>query len=138
MIQWRKFQLKRSCIFEIRNFWSFMPFLIFIWFLSWFFMNFYSKITKKGGLFWSTGPRMLTWHAYLTWRRAGAASWQGGEQTWRAGPPADATWLWGHVAGPPMAHAWLTRVRMADTCARIYHIDYIIGYRTYKPILRTS
>ena len=28
--------------------------------------------------------------------------------------------------------------RVADTCARIYHIDYIIGYRTYKPILRTG
>ena len=27
---------------------------------------------------------------------------------------------------------------LADTCARIYHIDYIIGYRTYKPILRTG
>ena len=26
--------------------------------------------------------------------------------------------------------------RVADTCGRIYHIDYIIGYRTYKPILR--
>ena len=40
----------------------------------------------------------------------------------------EATWQ-GRVW--PTRDAWLTRVR-------VYHIVYIIGYRTYKPILRTG
>ena len=78
-------------------------------------MNFNSKIAKKGGLFWSTGPRMLTWHAYLTWRADVARGTTGGCDV--ALRPR---------GSPPMAHAWLTRVRVADTCSRTYHIYYII------------
>ena len=74
-------------------------------------MNFYSKIEKKGGgYFGLQAPRMLTCHAYLMWRVDVARETTGGCD----------------VAGPPMAHAWLTRVRRADTCARISYIDYII------------
>ena len=65
--------------------------------------------------------------------------------TWRAGPGDELTWQGGDVArgttAPlrrgteatwqgrvwPTRDAWLTRVR-------VYHIVYIIGYRTYKPI----
>ena len=65
-------------------------------------MNFYSKIAKKGGgLLWSTGPRLLTWHAYLTWRADVARGTTGGcDMALRpCGRAAD---------GP----------RVADTCAR--------------------
>ena len=71
-----------------------------------------------------------------------AMSWRS-ELTGRRADVARGTTIGCDVALRPRGraadgHAWLTRVRMADTCARIYHIDYIIGYRTYKPILRTG
>ena len=66
-----------------------------------FLMNFYSKIAKKGGLFWSTGPRLLTWQAYLTWRVDVARGTTGGC----------------NVALRPRGRA-ADGPRVADTCAR--------------------
>ena len=45
--------------------------------------------SQKRGVFWSTGPRLMTWQAYLTWRL-----------TWCTGHTQGATWHWGHVAEP--------------------------------------
>ena len=60
VIQWRKFELKRSCIFKVMNFWSLCLFLIFIWFLNWFLYQFpLFKIAKKGGSY----LQVLTWRA---------------------------------------------------------------------------
>ena len=64
--------------------------LIFIEFL----LIFLIKIAKKGGFFYSTDPADDVART-LTWRGADVAR----------GTSADATWHWGHVAGPRMAHA---------------------------------
>ena len=65
VIQWRKFGLKRSCIFKVMNFWSLCPFLflsdfklIFIEFI----LIFLIKIAKRGGGVYPQTPRM-TWRA---------------------------------------------------------------------------
>ena len=85
VIQWRKFGLKRSCIFKVMNFWSLCLFLIFIWFLNWFLYQFpLFKIAKKEGSY----LQVLKWRA----RAAGAdvargttsKVWRGTEATWQS------------------------------------------------------
>ena len=95
--------------YEFLKFYAFSDFSLIFKFI--FYVFFLFKITKKGGVILVHRPPY-----------ADVASWHGEAATWRAGPPTDATWLWGHVAGPQVAHAW----RMNDTCTRVTIIIYII------------
>ena len=95
VIQWRKFGLKSSCIFKVMNFWSLCLFLIFILFLNCFFLL---KSRKRGGIFVHRPP-----YADVARVPHVARSWRGVRDH-----RTDATRLWGHVAGPPVAHAWRT------------------------------
>ena len=49
VIQWRKFGLKRSCIFKVMNLWSLCLFLNFNWFLIDFLMKFSLFQSRKRG-----------------------------------------------------------------------------------------
>ena len=73
VIQWRKFEIKRSCILRIMHFWTFYTFLIFIWGSNWFIIWVFPYLNHK---------KEFTYLQVLTW-------WAGpaGELMWRAGPP---------------------------------------------------
>ena len=91
VIQWRKFGLKRSCIFKVMNFWSLCLFLIIIWFLNEFLKVFsIKKIAKRGFLL------------------AGADVASGSSSELTRGTRdhcTGATRRWGHMAEPLVAHA---------------------------------
>ena len=84
VIQWRKFRLKRSCIFKVMNFWSLCLFLIFIWFFIWFLLIFsLLKSWKKG----------FSYLQVLKWRAGAPASWHVARRTTaRVRHGAEAMW----------------------------------------------
>ena len=88
VIQWRKFGLKRSCILRNMNFWSFSPFSDFYLNFKVIFRLIFLLKSQKGGVFWSTGPRLMTWQAYP------GGGWRGARDH-----RAVTTWHWGNVAG---------------------------------------
>ena len=76
-------------------------------------MNFFVKNREKGGYFLSTGPRLMTWQAYLTWQagpRQPADVARGTTAPLRRG--TEATW-----AGPRVAPRGGARVAL--TCGRV-------------------
>ena len=130
VIQWRKFRLKRSCIFKVINFWSLCPFSDFYLILNWFFIKFILifliKIVKKGGFLFH-GPRDAdvasgthadaTRHARPRGRaarahvrhrwRTGRGHVVGGHEGPR-GRPGGTTWQRGwQVKGPWVSGPWL-------------------------------
>ena len=77
VIQWRKFGLKRSCIFKVMNFQSLCPFWDFNLNFNEFLISI-SYLKSQKGVFY-------LFHRPWCWR--GTRSWYGAELTWRAGPP---------------------------------------------------
>ena len=99
VIQWRKFGSKRSSTFKVMNLWSLCPFSDFYLIFKLIFrLIFPIKIAKKRGVFYFI-PQ-TPWR--LTWCKPAeeARSWRGARDC-----RTDATWRWGHVAGPLVAHA---------------------------------
>ena len=88
-----------------------------------FLINFPLKIAKKGEGILVHRPRKLTWQGSDVARRR-----RGTRDHRRMRRGAEATW---HGRGWP---TW----RIGDTCTRVIYIIIYIGYRTYKPILRTG
>ena len=119
VIQWRKFGLKRSCIFKVMNFWNFCPFSDFYLIFKLIFMNISLFKSRKKG---------FTYLQVLTWRARPA-----GELTWHAGPPHGcdvALRPRGRAAsGPHEAHvahrAW-TRGRRPRVSTRV-HVGTRVG-----------
>ena len=117
-IQWRKFGLKRSCISQVMNFWSFQLFRILIWFLMNFNDLFIIKIAKRGFLFhrppecWRGTRSWCGAHGWLTWH-ARPARMRRGTQCHVAGP-REPTWGAGGAQG---ADTWQEATRVhADAC----------------------
>ena len=85
VIQWKKFGLKRSCIFKVMNLWSLCLYLIFYLIFKWIFKCFsLFKSRKRGWTYrrWWRGERAQA----ASWRGARVSAWMrlGTEATWQS------------------------------------------------------